>query len=130
FRGPDFAPLLFKLHQGTSEQLRDSDGEPIWTVTASAITDEEKAREEDEDRARQDKLLAAMFCEPGASLSHLSDNLGWNKSTTNRVMRARQSYKLVEKDRSNRYILTASGKKAAEATAPKAKLTPEQENLF
>jgi hypothetical protein len=42
FRGPDFAPLLFRLRQSSSEKLRDTDGDPVWTVTAEPITDEEK----------------------------------------------------------------------------------------
>jgi hypothetical protein len=37
FRGPDFAPLPFKLTPGTSEKLKDSKDRLIWTVTAQPL---------------------------------------------------------------------------------------------
>jgi hypothetical protein len=61
FRGPDFAPLQFRLRQSTSEKLKDTDGDPIWTV-AEPITDEEKTRGREAKTAGLFSLKSAAVC--------------------------------------------------------------------
>ncbi len=121
FRGPDFAPIPFKITAGTSERLKDGKGRPIWTVTARPATDNEKADAENTARRRQDELLVAMLRHSEASLANLACAAGWtyksgapNKTLANRTMQTLKVDGLVERKR-GQWHLTKSGRVAARA---------------
>jgi hypothetical protein len=69
FRGPDFAPIPFKITAGQSEKLKDSDGEKIWTVTAAPVTVDTRS-------GGGNELIVAMQGEPGGSMVQLADAAG------------------------------------------------------
>jgi hypothetical protein len=92
-RGPDFAPISFKLTSGTSERIKDSKGRLIWTVTAAPLTRDEVDAAESTGNLRQEELLGAMERRPGASMARLAEACGWtyatgepNKSLVQRAM--------------------------------------------
>jgi hypothetical protein len=122
-RGPDFAPILFKLKPGTTEKLKDKKGRLIWTITASPITEAEKANIEDVSRSRQNELLTLLEKEPRLSLSEMAVKLDWqyknglpNTSLAYRMIAALVQDKLVVKKR-GKITLTKTG--AEEAAAAK-----------
>ncbi len=88
-RGPDFAPILFKLNPGTTEKLKDKKGRLIWTITATPITEAEKANIEDVGRARQNELLMPLEKEPRLSLSEMAGKLNWQYKTGMPTRRSR-----------------------------------------
>lgn len=123
FRGPDFAPILFKLTPGTTERLKDSKGRLIWTVTAAPISDAEKAGLEDTGRQRGDELLVLLHTQPGLSLTEMAERLGWlhkdgkpNKQLVHRALAGLLSEKLAEKKR-GKISLTKAGKREAESAS-------------
>ncbi len=125
-RGPDFAPILFKLKPGTTEKLKDRKGRLIWTITAAPITEAEKANLEDVSRARQNELLMLLETEPKLSLSEMAAKLGWqykngqpNTSLAYRMIAALVQDKLIVKKR-GKITLTKTGAEEVEA-AKKAK---------
>jgi hypothetical protein len=126
FRGPDFAPIPFKLTPGTTEKLKDKKGRLIWTVTAEPISETEKSVMEEGGRARQNELLLLLQAQPGLSLSKMAEALDWklangkpNKSMVSRVLTSLQADKLVVKARGH-----ANLTKLGEAEAEKAKVVP------
>ena len=118
FRGPDFAPILFKLSYGTTEKLKDAKGRQIWTVTAAPISETEKTRLEDTGRRRQDELLILLSGNPHLSLAEMAEKLGWktskgepNRTLVNRTLANLIKDKLVERKR-DRIVLTKTGEGA------------------
>ncbi len=118
-RGPDFAPIPFKITSGQTDLLKDSDGDRIWTVTAVPISEAEQTAAEDTARSRQDELMAAMQSRPGSSLSELAREAHWfdakgepNKSLVQRTLNGLKADRLVEKKR-GRWVLINAGKKAS-----------------
>ena len=117
FRGPDFAPIPFKITPGRTGSLKDSDGDMIWTVTATPISEAEQTAAENTAHSRQDELMAAMQNRPGSSLSELAREAGWldaagepNKSLVQRTLTGLKADGLAEKKR-GRWVLTkAAGK--------------------
>ena len=131
FRGPDFAPIPFKITAGRTEKLKDSDGGLIWTVTAAPVTDAEQATAENTARRREDDLMAAMRSHPEAgSLSDLARAAGWsyangepNKTWVNRTLQTLKAERLVEKKR-GRWLLAkgAAGRGARRGPVEDEKL--------
>ena len=124
FRGPEFAPLSFKLQTGTSDKLKDSKGRLIPTVTAVPVADAERAVMDEKARAEQDELLSLMSEKPGLSLAAMATELGWhysdgkpNKTKVNRALRALADLKLIEK-RNGVWQLTKAGMQAAKPRRP------------
>ena len=122
-RGPDFAPIAFQIVPGTSEQIKDSKGRLMWTVTARAISPEEKATLEGAGRRDEDQLLLEMARQPGLSLNGYAEALGWlyatgqpDRSRVTRRMKAFQKDKLVKKER-DRWVLTKLGRGEANRIA-------------
>jgi hypothetical protein len=118
FRGPDFAPLLFRLKTVTHERLKDSRGRLIPTVVAEALS--EQAHNEIVAAARNDEdlVLAAVAANPKGSLATHARALGWhyrssepNKSRVNRAVQALSRHKLLKEVRGG-YELTEAGRKA------------------
>ena len=69
FRGPDFAPIPFKLTPGTTEKLKDKKGRPIWTITAAPISEVDQTRLEDVGRAHQNEILLILQKQSDLSLA-------------------------------------------------------------
>jgi hypothetical protein len=120
FRGPDFAPILFKLVPGTTEKLKDSKGRLVWTVTATPITEAEQAGLDNVGRKRQDELLVLLQTQPALTLVEMAERLNWNtinglpnKTLVNRCLAALIKDKLVERKR-GKLRVTKAGTKAAE----------------
>jgi hypothetical protein len=119
FRGPEFAPLSFKLQTGTSEKLKDSKGRLIPTVTAVPVADAERALMDEAARAEQEELLSLMREKPGLSLAAMAMELGWldsngrpYKTKVRRALQALADLKLIEK-RNGVWQLTKLGTQAA-----------------
>jgi AAA domain/RepB DNA-primase N-terminal domain/Primase C terminal 2 (PriCT-2) len=117
FRGPDFAPILFKLNPGTSDKLKDAKGRLIWTVTAAPISEVEKTGLENTGRRRQDELLVLLSGNPHLSLAEMAVKLGWmnskgepNRTLVNRTLANLIKDKLIERKR-DRIVLTKDGEK-------------------
>jgi hypothetical protein len=115
FRGPDFAPMPFKIVAGTSEKLKDSKGRPVWTVTAKAITTAEQDAMEAASEDKQDRVLFALQKHPGSSLAQLADLVGLKTSTgepyrtlVRRLLEAAEKARLVKKVKGH-YRLTPKG---------------------
>ena len=92
----------------------------MWTVTARAITEQERNAAEDSGHRLKDKVLDAMARYPGASIATLADKLEWftrdgkpYKSLVQRMLNALKEDKLVKKE-TGRWVLTKAGKKEAE----------------
>ena len=120
FRGIDFAAIPFRLEVGKTDKLKDSKGRLMWTVTARAITEQERNAAEDSGHRLKDKVLDAMARYPGASIATLADKLEWftrdgkpYKSLVQRMLNALKEDKLVKKE-TGRWVLTKAGKKEAE----------------
>jgi AAA domain-containing protein len=120
FRGPDFAPLAFKLMPSTSLKLVDSKERPVWSIYAQAISSAERETLKDIGFMEQNKVLRVMLEHPGCSLTEIAQHLGWltgkrepNKQKVHRLMTKLQKAKLVKQRHDDRYILTDSGKGAA-----------------
>jgi KaiC/GvpD/RAD55 family RecA-like ATPase len=124
-RGPDFAPIPFKLTPGTSERLKDSKGRKLWTVTAAPITDQQQAEADAAVRTRQDQLLAVIANNPNlGSIADLARAAGWfyadgtpNKTNAHRTVQALKAAGLVKQER-GQWVLTRAGRAAA-GTAPR-----------
>jgi hypothetical protein len=120
FRGPDFAPIPFKLEVGTCERLKDSKGRPIWTVTAAPMSATELDAAEDRGRQNQEILVFAMQKVPRGSIAELAKQAGWylkngnpNRSLVQRVLRQLKESKLA-KPVAGRWELTKAGKELKE----------------
>jgi AAA domain/Bifunctional DNA primase/polymerase, N-terminal/Primase C terminal 2 (PriCT-2) len=121
FRGPEFAPMPFKIQPGTSDKIVDTKGNKIWTVTAAALTGAEHDAMDDALSAKQEALLHALHTKPSSSIAELAEALGWkyqngepNKSLVQRLVKRSVKDKYVELVGS-RYQLTAKGAKHLEA---------------
>src|SRR5262249_34435331 len=60
WRGPEFAPLVFKLTRCTTPKLIDTKGRLIWTVYAEPVTAKDKAEADSAGRSRQDAVLLLL----------------------------------------------------------------------
>ena len=116
FRGPDFAPLSFQLRTVTHEKLKDTKGRLIPTVVASHITEAREQELRTIARSNEDKLLALLSSNPGASQAELARLAGWmmgngspHKVLVGRILQKLKKDKLVEDGR-NGPELTEKGR--------------------
>ena len=77
FRGPEFAPLSFQLRTVTHERLKDSNGRQLRTVVASHLTEAGENELRTIARGNEDRLLALLSTNTGASHSNLARLAGW-----------------------------------------------------
>jgi AAA domain len=77
FRGPDFAPLHFRLQQVTNDKLRDEDGELLPTVFALPMTDEEHKEAVQSHGTEADQVLRVLAEDGGMSQGDIATKLGW-----------------------------------------------------
>jgi AAA domain-containing protein len=124
FRGPDFAPIPFKLTPGTTDKLKDARGRPIWTVTATPVSNEEQSKLEQALERQQHDVLSIINEVPGISISDIATKLGWSyasgkpdKSKVQRALRVLEKHKLVDHEL-GRWVVTKSGQKFAQPWRP------------
>jgi hypothetical protein len=122
-RGPDFAPIGFKLIAATTEKLKDQKGRPMWTVYAEPISAEEMEMEDAAAEQRLDRVLRILDDGPGKSMSDIAEHFGWvyksgkpNKSLVQRVIKKLISEKLVAK-RGRIHVVSPKGKEHLAALA-------------
>ena len=132
FRGPDFAPITFKLTPGTTEKLKDKKGRLIWTITAAPISEEDKSILESTGRSTQDEMLLLLKTHPNLSLAAMAEALGWkyregkpNKSMAHRVLKTLEKEKLIHKSRGY-YFLTKTGEAEVEKVKATTAKRPER----
>jgi hypothetical protein len=135
FRGPEFAPLLFKLNPVKLDTLKDEDDNPVWSVITVPITDAEHTTIQDSMEKRREELMQVMLDNPGLSLAEYAVKLGWETSDgkPNRRLVQRLIDKLVHdkmaEKKGGHYSLTRKVSNDMRAE-PKTKPTKEQENLI
>jgi hypothetical protein len=124
FRGPDFAPITFRLESVTSERIKDSKGRLIPTVIAKALSEEEQRAAEANSRSDEDALLLAIADNERASFAGLAVALGWisskgeNKAKVKRCADRLKADKLVKPDRRGTLALTDKGKDEVKRLRP------------
>jgi hypothetical protein len=98
FRGPDFAPINFVLRTVTSPALKDSKGRCIPSVIALPLSDIGQEEIATMNRTNENKLLAALAVNPGASQAALATKLGWflRDGSPHKMMVSRAIDKLVK----------------------------------
>jgi hypothetical protein len=116
FRGPEFEPLSFQMETKTSATVVDSEGTRMPSVVASPISDAELERGEKDQESEENKLLAVIGMNSGASISALAKKAGFTspdgapqKSKVGRLCQRLASDKLIVLKR-NRYRITKEGK--------------------
>jgi hypothetical protein len=121
FRGPDFAPVAFKLHTVTHEALKTTKGKLISTVFATALSDIAQEEMQKAEHNEENLLLQALKGdERGATQGELTRRLGWttkagkpNRQKVNRVTKRLKRLKLIDEHRGY-FHLTSKGEKEAE----------------
>lgn len=121
FRGPEFAPINFRLETISSERLRDSKGRPIPTVMARHLSEGALEAIADAARADENRLLEAIKARPDASLADLARALGWtlkggepHKMKVTRMRNKLVKEKLLRMER-GKPTITDKGEKALAA---------------
>jgi hypothetical protein len=118
FRGVDFAPMYFKIETVTHERLKDSKGRLIPTVISTWVSETAKEEIRVQKTADEDRLLALIDANPGASQADLAMKMGWklysgepHKTKVKRCIAALERDKLIKATRAGYYKLTEAGKK-------------------
>jgi hypothetical protein len=116
YRGPDFAPIPFRLEVGTCPRLKDRKGRDLWTVIAHQVSTQERDAAEDEADKNKTELLVAMAKMPGASYADLAKACRWfmktgepYKSLVVRLVTALKNESLIKKQ-GGKWVLTKAGK--------------------
>jgi hypothetical protein len=117
FRGPDFAPLSFKVQTVTHDRLKDSKGRPLWTVVASYLSETEQQQIAQVERSNEDKLLFAIKTNGKASLADFARMCEWtlksgepNKMLVKRTAEKLLKIKLIARERGEYQITDKGGK--------------------
>jgi hypothetical protein len=112
FRGPEFAPLSFKLKTVTHPDLKDSDGRLLPTVICEHLSEQGQAALETETRTEEDAVLALIQEHSSISLAQIASLMEWhtfagkpNKSRAQRRVNALIKAKLVKKTRDGLEII-------------------------
>jgi AAA domain-containing protein len=125
-RGPGFQPIAFKLETIRHKSLCDNKGRMLPTVQAIAIDDAEEDQRADKAESDEDRVLAAVLAQPTNSLAGWAKQLEWISETGDpykvKVVRilerlAKQTPRLTQRVRGNRWKLTEDGKDVARKAA-------------
>lgn len=103
FRGPQFAPVQFRLQQVETKTVVDAKGRPVRSVLARAVGEQEAVAQQGVAQDEQKLMLVALFSEPGATTptglalacGWLS-NVGTETSKTKELQRGRARRRLKE----------------------------------
>jgi DNA-binding MarR family transcriptional regulator len=120
FRGPDFSPLHFTLEGATTERLKDTNGNLIWSVFAKPASEQDQEEISKALEADFAAIMAAIRDEAGVSLTGIASRLGWrnrqgapDKSKAQRRVKTLEKKGWVERD-GERLELTKKGKERLE----------------
>lgn len=112
-RGPDFAPVAFRMQTILTTKLLDAKGRMLPTVMAEVVSDEQAEEVERKSQAEEDRLLIAIDEKPDGTYVEWGAACGYSKSQVGRLVDGLRREKLVMKaGRSHK--LTKDGKEAAE----------------
>jgi len=121
FRGPDFAPLEFKLATVTSDRLITADGERMPTVIARQISTDEATQQAESSNENVRAAIKTLAKNPGLTGGKLAEQCGWYTSggAIDRK-KAKRTTDTLRTDRLAEYVLdgwhlTPRGQRAAKA---------------
>jgi AAA domain len=124
FRGPEFAPISFRLKTVTHQDLKDSDGRLIPTVICEPISEQGAEEMKKAGLDNENQILRFLQDNPAASLSDIAKARGWffhngeaDKSKAQRYVDNLKKAKLLKEGRSGRYQVTDEGKKVLKGEA-------------
>lgn len=117
-RGPDFAPLGFRLKQIDTGYVDNRD-RPVLTIVAEPVPEEVALEQGRKAMADEDVVLKALNDEPGISQAQLANRVGWleedgtpNRKKVWRAVEGLRADKLVQQERAKGpWTLTEKGKK-------------------
>jgi len=128
FRGPDFEPIPFENRTVTAAALKDSKSNPIPTVVARLLSDDEQQQKGAGARADEDMVLAVLDEHEEISIAGICNQFGWLtskgkplKSKAQRALESLKGAKLVALERGH-YALTTKGRAAAKKVKAKYNL--------
>lgn len=120
FRGPDFAPINFRLETVTHELLRDTKGRLVPTVIAQSISEETAENIAKSLVSDENDVLASIRDDPSLNIRERGQKLGWlmrnNEPNRMKVQRAVLSLEkdgLIRKNRKS-FEITEKGVKVVE----------------
>jgi hypothetical protein len=116
-RGPDFAPLTFRLRTLPTGFV-DRKGRPVMTVVAEPMSEEAVAEHKKQVVANEDVVLLAMREHPDWSYAQIAENAGWiddakrpEKWKVQRALASLSEDKLIRRKR-KKWVLTGAGEDA------------------
>lgn len=126
-RGPDFAPIGFRLRP-VPTGFRDSKGREVMTIVAEPMSDEAVADHKKQATANEDAVLLVLRDHPDWSYAQIATNAGWvdeggnpQKWRAQRSIETLRDDKLIERERKGSpWTLTEKGRKAVEKRYPRA----------
>ena len=117
FRGPDFAPITFRLRSVTHERLKDSKGRLISTVVASHLSESGEKELRTVTLDNENQVLRILANNEELSYAEIAEQAGWinkdgkpNKTAAFRMVRNLKKAKLVRQGRTG-LELTEAGQK-------------------
>jgi hypothetical protein len=116
FRGPDFAPITFRLRSVTHERLKDSKDRMIPTVIAEHMSDAAADEFKKITLNNEDTVLRLLAADGSLSVAKIAQSAGWttkdgkwNKSMAQRCVARLKDAKLIRKTRAGCWKLTDAG---------------------
>jgi hypothetical protein len=132
FRGPDFAPILFRLKPATHHRLVDDEGTLIPTIVIQALSEPERREMAREKFRAEDEVLVARGelikteAEVSPTSNEVAQHLGWIDAAgspqgwkVRRLDKALKAAGLLKDGRAG-IVLTEAGKKAMDAAKRRA----------
>jgi hypothetical protein len=117
FRGPEFAPLSFKLRTVTHKDIKDTECNLLPTVICEHLSEQAKAEIEQEARTEEDAVLDLIRAHPAISYAQIASLMEWhtfdgkpNRSRAQRRVKALIKDKLVKKTRDGWEIVKGKGR--------------------
>jgi hypothetical protein len=115
FRGPDFSPIHFTLQGATTAQLKDTNGNLVWSVFAKPASEQDQEEISKALEADFAAIMTTIRDEPGVSIAGIALRLGWrnrqdgpDKSKAQRRVKTLEKKGWVERD-GERLELTNKG---------------------
>jgi hypothetical protein len=117
-RGPDFAPINYRLRPVALDGYLDNFGRPPFSVVAEAITEDAALAQAASNLMTQNQVLKTMRDQPLLSMADIARHLNWlnpdyepDKSKVQRAITALKKDKLVYQPRAGaRWMITQKGK--------------------
>lgn len=120
-RGPAFDPVRFELAPIELSGFKDCRGQPIWSVAARHLPDDQAEQLRSKAVDDDDRLLVALQRRPGASVRDLAIECGWTSgmgkplhARADRRLKTLESQGLTQQDRRGKWSLTPKGAKEAD----------------